>query len=167
MCSSFLCQNTSSGSCSRLCLVPCLSICFWACLCLSPCLSSSAELLCLSPGPPPGVVTFFFELPGGEFLRLPFVTFLRAEATSCDFTSSCTGDAVVTIFFTKDETCCSSNCSGRRFESSSLVFLLRLSDVLQSFHVCPLFLSRHVRKLSSTIRQRTVRSPGPIDVNVF
>ena len=86
----------------------------------------------------PRVVTFF-ELPAWEFLRLPpFGTFLRAETTSCAFTSSCTEDAVVTISFTQDETYCSSNCSGWRFESSSLVFALsfRCFAILSGFFHC-------------------------------
>ena len=50
---------------------------FWACLCLSPCLSSSVELPCLSPGLPQGV-SRFFDLPVWEFLRLSFGPLFRA-----------------------------------------------------------------------------------------
>ena len=67
MCSSFPCQNSSSGCCSRLCLVLCLSTCFWAGLCLSPCLSSSAALPCLAPGLLPQGLSRFLTCQFGNF----------------------------------------------------------------------------------------------------
>ena len=156
MCSSFPCQNSSSGFCSRLCLVLLFSICFWACLCLSHCLSTSAEL---SPWLHQGC--HVFDLPVWEFLRLSFGAFFESETTSCAFTSSCTGDAVVTIFSRKMRHIVQATVQAGVLRAP-LWFLLRLSDFLLSFHVCP----QSSDLTTSPIDERITESYAPLVARV-